>query len=362
MDYKKSVREALEYVSTKKAKSKAKFKTTFTPEGDILLSDKDGKQIKTYALPNYRSPTAEEIQAAEQQRKNKIVKTEEELDKLYMQMRESARRLVEIDDINVGDKMQARSEYISIMREVEIASAKYSEALHPEKRIHKLKQIPTKMLDIAKYNDDSLTNQHVVLLRTRPMLLETIFEREGELPHIIETPSDFELQLQSTEEEIFIPIMANQWLSPDIPVNFQYEQQIYNSVRQAIEAWKARTGGDYEREMAILKAVTPADARSLGVSNKEIPTEIILDILRAVNQFNSARKILIRNMETGIYMYMDTDVILGVGMEGPVEGIKSRENWMGQNRYGLAITQMIAEIKATPETVTKRRVVMRKGT
>jgi hypothetical protein len=37
MEYKKSIREALEYVAEKKAKSKAKFKTTFTPEGDILL-------------------------------------------------------------------------------------------------------------------------------------------------------------------------------------------------------------------------------------------------------------------------------------------------------------------------------------
>lgn len=56
---------------------------------------------------------------------------------------------------------------------------------------------------------------------------------------------------------------------------------------------------------------------------------------------------------------MDTDVVLGVGMEGPMEGIKSRDNWMGQNRYGLAVTQMISEVKAAPETVTKRRVIVR---
>jgi hypothetical protein len=54
---------------------------------------------------------------------------------------------------------------------------------------------------------------------------------------------------------------------------------------------------------------------------------------------------------------MDTDVVLGVGMEGPVEGIKSRANWMGQNKYGLAVTQLVAEVKAAPENVKKRRIV-----
>jgi predicted NAD-dependent protein-ADP-ribosyltransferase YbiA (DUF1768 family) len=256
--------------------------------------------------------------------------------------------------------MQARSEYLSVMREMEVASAKFSETVHPEKRVDGLGRIPTKMLQVERYNDDSTTSQRVFLLRNRPMSLETMFEREGELPQVIETPAEFELQLQPGQEDKFIPIMGDQWLSPDMAVNFQYGGQMSNSIRQAIEAWKARTGGDYEREMAVLKAVTPADARSLGVPNKEIPTEVILDILRAVNLANSARKTLIRAMETGTYMYMDTDVILGVGMEGPVEGIKNRENWMGQNRYGLAIAQMITEVKAMPETVTKRRVVSRK--
>jgi predicted NAD-dependent protein-ADP-ribosyltransferase YbiA (DUF1768 family) len=360
MEYKKSIREALEYVAEKKAKSKAKFKTTFTPEGDILLSDKDGKQVKTYSLPNYRAPTGEELQTAEQKRRDDVVKAEEEIDKLYVRMREAARRLGEVDDANLGDKMQARSEYLSVMREMEVVSAKYSEAVQPEKRVDGLGRIPTKMLQVERYNDDTTTSQRVFLLRNRPMSLETMFEREGEMPQVIETPAEFELQLQPGQEEKFIPIMGDQWLSPDMAVNFQHEGHMYNSIRQAIEAWKARTGGDYEREMAVLKAVTPADARSLGVPNKEIPTEIIFNMLRAVNQSNSARKTLIRNMEAGTYMYMDTDVILGVGMEGPIEGIKSRENWMGQNRYGLAVTQMIAEVKAMPETVAKRRVVTKK--
>jgi hypothetical protein len=356
MDYKKSIREALEYVAEKKAKSKAKYKTTFTPEGDILLSDKDGKEVKTYSLPNYRSPTSQELQEAEQQRRDEIVKAEEEIDKLYARMREAARRVATTDEVNLGDKMQARSEYLSVMREMDIASSKYSETLYPEKRIDGLGKIPTKMLEVEKYNDDSVTSQRVFLMRTRPFNLEKMFEREGELPAVIETPAEFELQLGEAAEK-FIPIMGDQWLSPDMAVNFQYNGHMYNSLRQAIEAWKARTGGDYEREMALLKATTPMDARSLGVPNKEIPTEVILEMLQAVNQFNSARKTLIKNLESGTYMYMDIDVVLGVGIEGPVEGIKTRENWMGQNRYGLAVTQMIAEVKAAPETVTKRRVV-----
>lgn len=360
MEYKKSIREALEYVAEKKAKSKAKYKTTFTPEGDILLSTVDGKEVKTYALPNYRSPTAEELQAADQKRRDEIVKAEEEIDKLYMHMRLIARKLAEIDDANLGDKMQARSEYLSVVREMEVASAKYSETVNPEKRIERKSSVPVKMLNVEKYNDESITPYAIFLLRTRPLPLETMFEREGELPQVIETPADFELQLQPGQEEKLIAIMGDQWLSPDMAVNFQYGGHMYNSIRQAIEAWKARTGGDYEREMAVLKAVTPADARSLGVPNKEIPTEVILDMLRAVNQSNSARKTLIRAMETGTYMYMDIDVVLGVGMEGPVDGIRSRENWMGQNRYGLAVTQMIAEVKAMPETVVKRRVTAKK--
>lgn len=358
MDYKKSIREALEYVAQKKAKSKAKFKTTFTPEGDILLSDKDGNQVKTYTLPNYRSPTAQELQEAEQERRNEIVKAEEEIDKLYGRMRAAAKKVATTDDANLGDKMQARSEYLSVMREMDVASSKYSETMYPEKRIDNLNKIPMKMMEIEKYNDDSMTSYQVFLLRTRAFTLEKMYEREGELPTMIETPADFELQLeQEGQAEKLMSIMADQWLSPDMAVNFQYNGQMYNSLRQAIEAWKARTGGDYQREMALLKATTPMDARSLGVPNKEIPTEVILDMLRAVNQFNSARKTLIRNLESGTYMYMDTDVVLGVGMEGPVEGIKSRDQWMGQNRYGLAVSKMIEEVKSMPETVAKRRVV-----
>jgi hypothetical protein len=229
--------------------------------------------------------------------------------------------------------------------------------VHPEKRVDGLGVIPTKMLEIQRYNDDTNTSHGVFLLRTRPMTLEKIYEREGEMPAVIETPAEFELQMQVAEK--LIPIMSDQWLSPDMAVNFQYGGQMYNSLRQAIEAWKARTGGDYQREMALMKATTPADARSLGVPNKEIPTEVLLQMLRAINEFNSARKTLMRSFESGTYMYMDTDVILGVGMEGPVEGIKSRENWMGENRYGLAVTKIIEEVKAMPETV-KRRVVTRK--
>ncbi len=358
MEYKKSIRDALEYVVVKK---KGKFITTFSNEGDIVVSDKQGKQVQTYSLPIYRPPIMKELHEMEQDRRNRIVKAEEEINRLYPLMRAAIKRINEIDDDNLGEKMTARSEYIGIIREIEVASARYSEELSPEKNIESLKKLPRKMIDVERYNDDTIIEHSVNLLKRRPFEMQKMFERDGEIPvELIETPADLAAQQQGIAEK-FIPIFQDQWLSPDIPINFQYAERMYSSVRQAMEAWKARTGGDYEREMAILKALTPMDARSLGIPNKEIPAEIILDILRAVNKFNSARKTLIRNLEEGTYMYMDTDVILGVGFEGPVEGIKSRENWMGQNKYGIAITQMIAEIKATPETVSRRKVVVKQS-
>ncbi len=355
MEYKKSIRDALEYIVPK---SKSKFVASLSKEGDVILSDKEGKQLKTFSLPLYREPTLKEIQEMEQERRDRIVKAEEEISRMYPLMRAAAKRVQEIDDEQMAEKMSARSEYIGLVREMEIASAKYSQEVFPEKYVKKMKNMQVKMIDVAKYNDETVINHPINILKTRPFLMEQIFEREGEVPiPIIETPAEVAASQGVQISEKFIPIFQDQWLSPDIPINFQYDGKMYSSVRQAIEAWKARTGGDYQREIDILKAMTPMDARSLGVANKEIPAEVLMEILRSVNKFNSARNTLIRNLEEGTYIYMDIDVVLGVGMEGPLEGIISRANWMGQNKYGLAVTQMINEVKAAPESVRKRRIV-----
>ena len=52
-------------------------------------------------------------------------------------------------------------------------------------------------------------------------------------------------------------------------------------------------------------------------------------------------------------MYMDTDQILGVGMTGPAELIRSRANWMGKNNYGLAVSELVVEAHAAREEAKK---------
>jgi predicted NAD-dependent protein-ADP-ribosyltransferase YbiA (DUF1768 family) len=355
-DHKKSIRDALQNIVPRK---KAKYISSFTAEGDILVSDKDGNRINTYVIPNYRAPTTDELYKMEEDRRAKVTLVENEIDQIYPRLRVAAKKIIETDDDAIGDKMIARSEYISINRELNDANARYSEALYPNKRIQNLTSVLNKSINIDRYNDDSIINHPINILRQRPFELVDMFEREGEIK--VAEPI-----IQGNEEK-FIQLNPDHWLSPDNPINFIYEGQQYNSIRQALEAWKARTGGNYELEANIMRSSTPLDAKALGTPNKDIPVAIIKDIINATIESNKPRKILLNNMLEDTYMYMNNDVILGIGTEGPINAIINRENWMGENRYGLAVTELIKEMKTESKTAARtgaiigRRIAMRRS-
>jgi predicted NAD-dependent protein-ADP-ribosyltransferase YbiA (DUF1768 family) len=356
-DHKKSIRDALQNIIPRK---KAKYVSSFTAEGDILVTDKEGNKINTYVIPNYRAPTTDELYKMEEDRRTKVTLVENDIDQIYPRLRAASKKIMEIDDSAIGDKMIARSEYISINRELNEANAHYSEALYPNKRIQNLSSVPNKLINIERYNDDSIINHSINLLRQRPFELDHIFEREGEIEVA-------EIIQQDEQGEKFIQLTADHWLSPDNVINFIYEGQQYHSIRQALEAWKARTGGDYELESRIMKTTTPLESKALGIPNKDIPTDVIKSIISVSVDMNKPRKILLNNMLEDTYMYMDNDVILGIGTEGPINAIITRANWMGENRYGLAITDLIKQSKVEAKTAARtgaiigRRIAMRRS-
>lgn len=356
-DHKKSIRDALQNIIPRK---KSKYVSSFTGEGDILVSDKDGNRINTYVIPNYRAPTPDELYKMEEDRRAKVTLVENDIDKIYPRLRAASKKIIEIDDNAIGDKMIARSEYISITRELNEANARYSEALYPNKRIQNLSSVPNKLINIDRYNDDSTINHPINILRQRPFELADMFEREGEIKVV-------EASTQDEDEEKFIQLTPDHWLSPDNSINFIYEGQQYNSIRQALEAWKARTGGNYELEADIMRTTSSLEAKALGIANKDIPVPVIKDIITATIDLNKPRKILLNNMLEDTYMYMDNDVILGIGAEGPINAIMTRENWMGENRYGLAVTELIKQTKMESKSAARtgaiigRRITMRRS-
>ncbi len=362
MESKITIRDAVKYLAVTK-KKRQPYKSTYTDNGDVIMTDKDGREVGKFAVPQRRLPTMQELQDMEAERAEKIVAVEQDIDRLYPLLREAARRIRSIDETDVGEKLIARSEYISLMRQMKEAYDVYSMSVGPEKRIETIDRLPGNRIYVDKnYMVDSLPYS-ITMLRQRPFPLEKMFEREGAAVSVdaIEIAAAPALPTTTTEGgEKFIPILPDMWLSPDAPILFEYEGQEFNSVRQAIEGWKARSAGEYDLEVQIMKSASALEARSIGFKNKEIPIEIIKAIVMASIAKNKANMALLGHMAEGTYMYMDTDQILGVGMTGPAEMIRSRNNWMGKNQYGLAVSELVSEAHVRRQQAKTGAIISRR--
>ena len=354
--YIESIRKALGTVVVPK---RSKIVTRIESNGVIVVSDKEGRELARYTIPEYRSPTSQELQAMEEERVGNIVLAEKLVDKLYPNIREAARRLSAIDDTDVGEKMLARSDYLRLMREMQEANAAYSQAVYPEKFINSVKGIPTNRLFIDKRMDDSVIQHPINFLKSRPFPLEKIMEREGK----VILPAEPASTTVTEEIEEFIPINSEFWLNPDAPINFEYDGAQYISIRQAIEAWKAREGGNPVAE-SIMGAASSREATAIatkgGLANKEIPVEIIKAIILASIKNNKPRQTVLKNMREGVYIYLNMDRVLGIGRLGPLEEIETRGDWNGQNLFGLAFAEVIKELKIAAVTARTGAIIGRR--
>lgn len=348
-DPKKTIRDALGFIVSKK---KNKKRAEFTANGDIKLMNLDGSEIATYPIPNYRPPNADELNDMERIRLEKVSLAEQEVTNKYKQLREASRELSAIDESDLGEKMIARSNLIGRMRDMQSATATYSDALYPEKRVDDLERVPYKLINVGS-KDDSILTYPIYRLKYRPFEISSMFERESELlaPEQKEVPA---------ERETYIIVNNEHWLSPDITTTFMYEGETYSSIRQAIEVWKARAMGNIVLEGNLMRANSGLDARALGISNMDIPTDILAQIIKARLDASKPNKILFKNMQDAIFIYLDTDRVLGVGRNQSGELIRSRADWTGQNRYGLALVEvkkMVLAEAMQPKRSIRRTIV-----
>lgn len=353
--YIESIRKAL---GTIVAPKRSKIVTRIEPNGVVIVSDRDGRELSRYTIPEYRPPTSQELQAMEEERLNRIVLAEKKVDSLYPNIREAARRLAAIDDEDVGQKMMARSEYLGLMREMHEANAAYSEAINSEKFINSVKGIPVNRLFIDKRKDDSVIQHPINFLKTRPFTLSKMMEREGKIEVAAAAPA-----VATEELEEFIPITSDFWLNPDAPINFEYEGAQYISIRQAIEAWKAREG-DSSAQVSIMAAGSSLEASAIatsaGLNNKAIPVEVIKAMILASIKGNKPRQTVLKNMREGVYIYLNMDRVLGIGRLGPVEEIQARSDWNGQNLFGLAFAEAITDLKMVAVTAKTGAIIGRR--
>jgi ribA/ribD-fused uncharacterized protein len=358
-----------------KAKAKKPELFGYDDDGNLVELNKEGTVIKTYALPNYRPPTYEELDEMESKRAEDIAIANKEF--------EDARRELR----NLGPDTPD-SDVLRINRKVKEADVRLQAIRFPLQYTEIQDGIPINKIDFDKTFEKRKYPYSFLFLKERPFTLEAQYVRTGKAPV---KPLISVAEARAAAEAANIPLVilfedpnTNDYgfLSLKWTVEIEFNNTMYNSAKQAIAAELAKVFNDQENLQKIMVADT-ADEVSYelnDVPGDETQNQIkwndnIKQLLYDVNiaKFNQYPELVTRLLETKTAVlgaYIPNDNLIGIGLS--LDNIQSKNpiNWTGQNLLGKVLMDirekfrmdmaLAVESATIPESAITKKVVRRR--
>ena len=319
----------------------AKYPKTFyyTKNGDLRVPALAGKPEKVMELPFYRPAPIPDLLLIEERRKTEFAAKQEEFNTARLQLR---------DAMEGFRASGVRGPVMMLQKRMSVLDAEMKRILTPLTWITELYSVPVRKIDFDAKGDKKLefslsqmklrhtTWEESVQKSTRPFVtLDTAASEEDE--------SDTE---ETTEEETFTVFFdpADQehgFLSPDLPMEFVFNETKYFAPIQAFERERVKAlGRDLDFGAAIKKQTTGKGVRFWGskiVGFKGNPRDLWIQILQSFVAQNPVLKQQLLDTGTDILVYANpTDKVGGIGLAAGDEGVTERSKWQGTNYLGEA--------------------------
>ncbi len=334
---------------------KGDIRVFYDKKGNLDVRTKAGKYVDHVTMPTYRAITEEELEMMEQERVGRVEEAEAKIEKILPDLREMITKYKAFKAGGDAAALQepiALSDILLLNQQLDDAYKEYTSGLYSERDVQKEER-----LQIRNIHYDDPKNEKaagvVYRIRTRRLPLAESLVRAAPAPPEEEVPPEvLEEAARAVPGEKYTifsePSESNGFLSPEAPVNFTWNGNEYISVRQAVEAERARAMGNAGLVQSILKAPTSASVRSLTLraasakkgaaaasSQLTISEDVLTDIIRASLAENEDRSRLLEGTGSSTLVYADpSDKILGVGRDAHHA---ERSMWQGTNLYGKAL-------------------------
>jgi ribA/ribD-fused uncharacterized protein len=343
--------------------NKVDMRVFYDKKGNLDIRTKGGKYVDHVVMPTYRPITDEELLEMDQARIGRVEEAEAKIEKLLPELRELITRYRSFKDAKGEDSALlepvALSEVLLINQQLDDAYKEYTSGLYAERVAQSEERLQIRNIHYDDPKNEKAAGT-VWRVRTRrlPLSQSTVRsappEADEEIPEAVRAEAAREVP--GERYTIFSdPSETNGVFSPEAPANFNWNGTEYMSLRQAIEAERARAMGNAGLVQTILKAPTSASVRSIAVraSTKEgteglkISEEELTNIVRASFADNPDRAKILQNTGATTLVYADqTDKTLGVGRDAQHA---QRQQWQGQNLYGKALENVRSELLATKQ-------------
>ncbi len=350
----RTVRDALK-IRADGLRGKGKYRADYDAKGNLDIRDKEGKFVDHIAMPNYRPITEDELAEMFEARAAAVHEAEETVEKLMPELREIITKYkATASGEETLDEPILLSDILLLNQRLKDSYAQYTLALGPEREVVDIGKRPYSSLG---FKGDSLFEEGcleskptytIKRLYTRRLPMELSIMRSAPAP-----PEEEPSEAAAAEAAMQVPGErytmfrnaddANGFLSPDAPVDFIWKGTSYMSVRQAIEAEKARAAGNAGLVQTILRAKTSLRAKQLGTAaatkatgEMKISQDVLTDIVRASFAGNEERAKLLKQTGGTTLVFADQgEKMLGVGRD-PQQA--QRAQWQGENLYGKALS------------------------
>jgi ribA/ribD-fused uncharacterized protein len=330
----------------KKFKEYKNYTYEYTKHGNLEMRTLAGKKELRLKLPDYRKPTFEEIEEAEQERSQAISIAQKE----FNEAREVLRQAILGDDLTPQERVILNSK-------VQEADDKLQLVRFPLREIVTIPSIDQNRIILDDpYETRKLNN--VLLFTARPFTLETQYTRIGiqEPEEPMETKKTVELKRKKRPTILFKSPATNEYgfMSLEWPVIFEFRETTYKSAKHALLGELAKEFDDdamFER----IQSIEDPNALTFTFEDYTDVTEEAWDSKRGVLIQEIIREKFRQNPELAEQLLQTKrarlgadilgDLLFGIGLsiENPLAA--DYKKWTGQNLLGLALEDIRSELK-----------------
>jgi len=343
--------------------NKGDMRVFYDKKGNLDIRTKGGKYVDHVVMPSYRPITEEELLEMEQARTGRVEEAEAKIEKLLPELRELITRYRSFKSSSSPDaaflEPISLSEILLLNQQLDDSYKEYTSGLYADRVVQVEERLKIQNIHLDDPKNEKAAGT-VWRVRTRRLPLATSLvqatpaEAEEEIPEAVR--AEAARDVPGERYTIFSdPSETNGVFSPEAPVRFTWNGSEYISLRQAIEAERARAMGNAGLVQTILNAPTSASVRSIavraatkeGTEGLKISEEELTNIVRASFADNPDRSKILQNTGATTFVYADqTDKTLGIGRD-PQHSL--RPQWQGQNLYGKALENVRSELQATKQ-------------
>jgi len=308
---------------------------TYTPEGNLMVPEIDGKPSHVIEVPRYRPATVTEIREKEDELRDKLLVVEREFDETASLLKQA---------MVTWRRTGAVHEAIVLQRKMVQLDGQRTLLRSPARWVHPLKGLDIRDVLMENQRETKKMPYPVSAMRLRSIGFEdTVKIRmpgdESVPVVVVEVPSDQEAE----ETFVFFDNPAEPEhgaLSPETLVEFIFNSTKYTSLVQAYETERVTKLGRQDLRPGLLKTRSPKTIKMMAakvVGDVEKPRDLWTDILKAlINQHPRFAETLRDTGDDTLVYASSKDGKWGIGLPATDPLAMSKGTWKGENWLGQA--------------------------